>query len=547
MNKVTLNIEIAGTLDKLLSSMNRYKIESLELIGKIDYSDIQIIRRLSCSKYSFTFRGYTICGNLSILDISKVLIIKRGSFYQQGMRYFYWRFKDNIIASEMFSECDLLSEIILPASITAIGDEAFYSCSNLKSIVIPPLVSSIGYRAFAECNKLESIILPEGLTNIEEGLFKNCTELKSIELPPNVTCINAYAFHGCRSLMSIKFPEHIIASDVGVFQGCTSLDYTDIYTHIKDNSDKIKSFHDYIKKSVDITVRHQKNEVLAAIDSAINSDIVPEGTTLEEKLKSYKMRLQTRIDANLDNMPRTLFEDSAGVVTVTPKYYMLSNGDISYEENTQVPLHEYINRNELLNHTVLNSFWLGAEDIDFYESDKTFSIEYEGIIYTFEYDGFDTIRKLSSRKEEIIPNTEKRRGIFRKMLYTNDITEIEVGQEQATQNCKKEFETYRRMVYSACRAVFNEGTKQVDTTQMSKIQLIRHNRAIKITKAIQLLTAGQMEDIISTGFAASEADYGELIEQYAGVEMTPEMAGVAALLSRARTEYIKQKQGKSNC
>ena len=63
MNKVTLNIEIAGTLDKLLSSMNRYKIESLELIGKIDYSDIQIIRRLSCSKYSFTFRGYTIYKN----------------------------------------------------------------------------------------------------------------------------------------------------------------------------------------------------------------------------------------------------------------------------------------------------------------------------------------------------------------------------------------------------------------------------------------------------------------------------------------------------
>lgn len=79
------------------------------------------------------------------------------------------------------------------------------------------------------------------------------------------------------------------------------------------------------------------------------------------------------------------------------------------------------------------------------------------------------------------------------------------------------------------------------------MQLIRHNRTVKITKAIQLITAGQMHDIISKGFAAPETSFIELIAQYARVEITPEMTGVAALLNRARTEYIKQKQEKSNC
>ena len=51
----------------------------------------------------------------------------------------------------MFSECDLLSKIILPNSITMIGYEAFRECTNIESIVLPNSIIQIEPYAFAIC------------------------------------------------------------------------------------------------------------------------------------------------------------------------------------------------------------------------------------------------------------------------------------------------------------------------------------------------------------------------------------------------------------
>lgn len=61
------------------------------------------------------------------------------------------------IDNEAFSWCYNLTNIILPNSVTTIGDSAFHNCYNLKSIIIPYSVTSIGDYAFNECNKLTSV------------------------------------------------------------------------------------------------------------------------------------------------------------------------------------------------------------------------------------------------------------------------------------------------------------------------------------------------------------------------------------------------------
>ena len=48
---------------------------------------------------------------------------------------------------------------------------AFYGCSQLQSIVIPDSVTSIGDYAFATCVELASIELPLTLTALGEGAF----------------------------------------------------------------------------------------------------------------------------------------------------------------------------------------------------------------------------------------------------------------------------------------------------------------------------------------------------------------------------------------
>ena len=55
-----------------------------------------------------------------------------------------------------FANCSKLKSIVLPASLTTIGDYAF-SGTALTSIIIPASVESLGSRAFGSCANLVDI------------------------------------------------------------------------------------------------------------------------------------------------------------------------------------------------------------------------------------------------------------------------------------------------------------------------------------------------------------------------------------------------------
>ncbi len=64
----------------------------------------------------------------------------------------------------------------------SIPDGAFEGMENLRSVVLPPSVSEIGEGAFKDCENLETITLP-GVTAIGEGAFEGCDNLTSIIIP----------------------------------------------------------------------------------------------------------------------------------------------------------------------------------------------------------------------------------------------------------------------------------------------------------------------------------------------------------------------------
>ena len=82
--------------------------------------------------------------------------------------------------SESFSECHNLTNIILPNTVTYIGDRAFYNCYNLESIIIPDSVTSIDDYAFDYCNNLESVTIGSSVTTIGTNAFNECNNLTSV-------------------------------------------------------------------------------------------------------------------------------------------------------------------------------------------------------------------------------------------------------------------------------------------------------------------------------------------------------------------------------
>jgi len=108
-------------------------------------------------------------------------------------------------ANNLYINGELLTELVIPDTVTKINDYAFYRCTRLKSITIPDSVTSIGGSAFYGCTSLTSITIPDSVTSIGDFMFGYCTSLTSITIPDSVTSIGKYAFYNCKSLKTIYY------------------------------------------------------------------------------------------------------------------------------------------------------------------------------------------------------------------------------------------------------------------------------------------------------------------------------------------------------
>ena len=141
------------------------------------------------------------------------------------------------ISGSAFWDCRSLESITIPSSVTSIGGGAFSECTSLNAVYISDIAAwcniSFGsydtnplyyaHNLYLKGELVTDLVIPDSVTSIGEYAFRNCTYLTSIAIPSSVTSIGERAFSGCTSLTSITIPSSVTSIGEYAFLDCYKL------------------------------------------------------------------------------------------------------------------------------------------------------------------------------------------------------------------------------------------------------------------------------------------------------------------------------------
>jgi len=191
------------------------------------------------------------CINLTQVNIPNGVKTIPGYVSAQG-------YADETAAAGCFQDCRSIKNIIIPSSVSTIGESAFSGCTSLSSVFIGSGVKELDKRGFYGCDSLAEITvdeknanyssldgvlfnkdktnviicpngkkgtysLPNKVTKISSYAFCNCSGLTSVTIPNSVTSIEDYAFDDCTGLTNIAIPNSVTSIGYSAFSGCTGL------------------------------------------------------------------------------------------------------------------------------------------------------------------------------------------------------------------------------------------------------------------------------------------------------------------------------------
>lgn len=135
------------------------------------------------------------------------------------------------IAPGAFIECDDVTDVFIPNTVTLIGECAFYGLnSSLTKVTFGGnsyVDMIVDKYAFRECTRLQEVVLESGsgVHTLNEGAFYNCTSLESFKFTSSMAKVGKEAFAGCTALATITFAEteKPLAFGESAFMNCSSL------------------------------------------------------------------------------------------------------------------------------------------------------------------------------------------------------------------------------------------------------------------------------------------------------------------------------------
>jgi hypothetical protein len=191
---------------------------SVTAIGMGAFYDCRQLTSVTIPESVKSIGGYAFsnCFNLTKADFASIESLCKIEFLEGGSNPL-------CSADYLYINGQEVTDLVIPNSVTSIGQYAFEGCSGLKSVTISESVTSIGNYAFEGCSGLTSVIIPHSVNTMGTGTFQRCTSLTSVTIGCSVTSIETDTFFGCSSLISVIIPNSVTSIGHYVFQDCSNL------------------------------------------------------------------------------------------------------------------------------------------------------------------------------------------------------------------------------------------------------------------------------------------------------------------------------------
>ena len=191
------------------------------------------------------------------------------------------------IADDAFTyEGKYAESIIIPNTVTVIGENAFQNCSKLTNLTMPDSVKRIKGWAFSGCSALTSFHIPSGLRSISEGMLCGCSSLNEITIPSSVTEISGYAFGDCTSLKKVVISSNVQEIGENAFSNCTSLESITIPNSVR----SIGSFAFYCCVALKSVTLPHNNYFRCIEDYTFDDCISLESITIPDTVQSINRK-----------------------------------------------------------------------------------------------------------------------------------------------------------------------------------------------------------------------------------------------------------------
>ena len=138
------------------------------------------------------------------------------------------------VKCDAFSYCRYLTKITIPNSVARVELAAFEYCSDLISVNISSLEAwckidfgseasnplYYDHKLFLNGKEVTNLVVPDSVTKIGNFAFSGCSSLTKVTIPDSVTEIGICAFSNCSNLSSVTIPSSVKEIGDGAFYGC---------------------------------------------------------------------------------------------------------------------------------------------------------------------------------------------------------------------------------------------------------------------------------------------------------------------------------------